>query len=68
MAEVVPKLAEVLSDPNPKVRGACAWSLGTMGPAAEAVRADLERALKDSDPWVRHYANNVLAAFKRFRD
>lgn len=56
-------LAKLLGDPEPLIRGACAWALGEMRVAS--TRGDLEQQLKiETDPDVREELNLALANLK----
>jgi hypothetical protein len=50
------KLAAALSDSDPRVREAAAWSIGQGGPSAAPLVSALARALGDPDPVVRGLA------------
>jgi hypothetical protein len=58
--EVVPVLAEALSDPGPLVRGHAAWALGEI-PSLSASAALAERLSVEEDSWVREELELALA-------
>ncbi len=52
---------DLLSDPDPRVRGLAAVALRDLGPAGEAVMQDLSAALSDPDENVRLAAADAIA-------
>lgn len=61
--ETLNDIVALLDDPNPRVRGDAAYSLGLMG--SETANAALKKATTDSDELVRFFAEEAL---KRIED
>ena len=61
--ETLNDIVALLDDPNPRVRGDAAYSLGLMG--SETANAALKKATADSDELVRFFAEEAL---KRIED
>lgn len=61
--ESMPDIIALLDDPNPRVRGDAAYSLGLMG--SEEANGPLKKAMQDSDELVRFFAEEAL---KRIED
>ncbi|MBI3271954.1 MAG: HEAT repeat domain-containing protein [Planctomycetes bacterium] len=52
----VPHLRQAIEDPRPEVRFWAVVTLAKLGPSASAAAADLGRALRSSDPWIRDWS------------
>jgi HEAT repeat protein len=59
-SDAAPMLAELLEDPNPRIRQWSAAALGQIGPSAAGATPGLNAALKDTEPPVRQAAAAAL--------
>jgi HEAT repeat protein len=60
VADAIPKIAETLSNEDPRVRRTAALALGRFGTVAQSAVPALRRALGDDDQEVRINASDAL--------
>ncbi len=63
--ESIPDIIKLLEDPNPRVRGDAAYSLGLMG--SDTANAALQKAADDSDELVRYFAQEALQRIEDYK-
>jgi hypothetical protein len=63
--ESIADIIKLLDDPNPRVRGDAAYSLGLMG--SETANAALQKAANDSDELVQYFAQEALQRIEDYK-
>jgi HEAT repeat protein len=63
--ESIPDIIALLDDPNPRVRGDAAYSLGLMG--SDKANAALQKATRDPDELVQYFAKEALQRIEDYK-
>jgi HEAT repeat protein/predicted DNA-binding WGR domain protein len=61
----LPVLREALRHPDPRFRGGAVEVLGKLGPRAQAVLAEVEAAVNDTDPGVKKLAEEAVPKIRK---